>query len=203
MSRSSCAIVAASVLLIAATACAPRAIRGGADTENPSLDVPALSVTLDKADIDYLVEQNSAPLFESRFWKREVEGAAEPPVFAIWPIENATTQHLGDQMLTLLSAMETSLVNSGDVRVVARARQRELAREIGIQQGAIYDQASAQRLGRQLGARYFLTGKITSVDERHEKARRVQYSLFVQIIEIETGLIKFQNEASRSKALKR
>ena len=199
-------VVIASALVIAAVAtaaCAPRAIRGGADTENPSLDRPALSVSLDKADIDYLVAQNNDLLFESRFWIRDVEGASKPPVLAIWPIENATTQHLGDQMLTLLSALETSLVNSGDVRVVARAAQQDLAHEIGIQQGAIYDQASAQRLGRQLGAQYFLTGKITSVDERLKNTRRVQYSLFLQVIEIETGLIKFQNEASHSKALKR
>jgi hypothetical protein len=87
--------------------------------------------------------------------------------------------------------------------MVARSQQQALAREIGIQQGAIYDQASAQRLGRQLGAQYFLTGKVTSVDERLKKTRRVQYSLFLQVLEIETGLIKFQHEAARSKALKR
>ena len=206
MPRSLFSIVVASALpiaLLGTAACAPRAMRGGEGTENPGLDQPALSVTLDKADIDYLVAQNSGPLFESRFWRDDVVGAAEPPVVAIWSVENATTQHLGDQMLTLLSTLETSLVNSGDVRMVARSQQQALAREIGIQQGAIYDQASAQRLGRQLGAQYFLTGKVTSVDERLKKTRRVQYSLFLQVLEIETGLIKFQHEAARSKALKR
>ena len=68
-------------------------------------------------------------------------------------------------MLTLLSSIETALVNTGDVIVVDRASQESLAREIGIQQGAIYDPSSAQRLGRQLGAQYFFTGKITSIDE--------------------------------------
>jgi len=122
-------------------------------------------------------------------------------VVAIWPIQNATTQHLDDQMLTLLSSIETALVNTGDVRVVDRSRQEALAREIGIQHGAVYDPASAQRLGRQLGAKYFFTGKITSVDERLSNMRRVQYSLFLQVIEIETGLIQFQNEVTRTKAL--
>jgi len=41
-----------------------------------------------------------------------------------------------------------------------------------------------------------------AVDERLQKTRRVQYSLFIQIIEVETGLLKFQNESARSKALK-
>ena len=89
------------------------------------------------------------------------------------------------------------------VQVVAKARQAELAREIGIQQGATYDQSQAALLGRQLGASYFVTGKLTSVDERLDDTRRVQYALFLQILDIETGLVKFQNETARSKALKR
>ena len=105
-------------------------------------------------------------------------------------------------MTTLLSSIETTLVNSGDVRVVNRQRQAELAREIGIQHSEYYDPATAQEIGRQMGAQYFVTGKLTSVEEKIQKARRVQYMLFIQILEIETGLIKFQNESARSKALK-
>jgi penicillin-binding protein activator len=183
--------------------CAARAIRGGEGTANPNLDRPALSVTLDRDDITYLVDDYLKRLEASPFWQKTIKGAPEPPVVAIWPIQNATTQHLDDQMLTLLSSIETALVNTGAVRVVDRSRQEELANEIGIQHGAIYDPKTAQRLGRQLGAQYFFTGKITSVDERLNKLRRVQYTLFLQVIEIENGLIRFQSEVARSKALQR
>ena len=111
--------------------------------------------------------------------------------------------HIDDQMATLLSSIETSLVNTGDVRVVDRARQEALVREIGMQQGAAYNPSSAQRLGEQLGVQYFFTGKISSVDEKLKNVRRVQYSLFLQVIEIETGLIEFQNEVTRSKQIKK
>jgi len=30
----------------------------------------------------------------------------------------------------------------------------------------------------------------------------VQYTLFLQVLDVETGLIRFQNEVSRSKAVK-
>jgi hypothetical protein len=189
-------------LLAFSLACAPRAMRGGEGTENPNMDAPAMSTQLDRADIQYLVDRNLDALYESRFWRGEVEVAAKQPVMAIWPIENRTSEHLEDQMLTLLSSIETSLINSGDVQVVARERQAELAREIGVQQGAIYDPSAAARLGRQLGAKYFVTGKLTAVDERLQGTRRLQYTLFVQILEIETGLVKFQHETTRSKALK-
>lgn len=188
-------------LVAGGAGCAARATRGGEGTANPDLDRPALSVTLDRDDITYLVADYLKRLEVSPFWQESVRGASKPPVVAIWPIQNATTQHLDDQMLTLLSSIETSLINTGRVLVIDRSSQESLAREIGVQQGSAYDPRTAQRMGRQLGAQYFFTGKITSVDERLNKTRRVQYTLFLQVIEIETGLIRFQNEVARSKAL--
>jgi penicillin-binding protein activator len=191
--------VAAAVVIFAG--CSPKAIRGGEGTARPDLDRPAMSVTLDRDDITYLVADYLEKLEASAFWQQTIKGAPQPPIVAIWPIQNATTQHLDDQMLTLLSSIETALVNTAAVQVVARSRQEELAREIGVQQDRVFDPTSAQRLGRQLGAQYFFTGKVTSVDERLSNKRRVQYTLFLQVIEIETGLIRFQNEVARSKAL--
>lgn len=198
------ALAACVAALFAATlaGCAAQAYRGGPGTDRPDMDRPAMSVTLDRDDITYLVDNYLRGLEASPFWQGTVRNSVKPPVVAIWPIQNATTQHLDDQMLTLLSSIETALVNTSSVTVVDRSRQADLADEIGIQQGAIFDRSSAQRLGRQLGAKYFFTGKITSVDERLNNMRRLQYSLFLQVIEIETGVIRFQNEVTRSKALK-
>lgn len=190
------------LLLLPVLACAPQAMRGGEGTENPDLDRPALSVQLDREDINYLVADYLKALQASRFWQEVVE-KKDRPLVAIWPITNETSQHIDDQMSTLLSSIETALVNTGDVRVVDRARQEALIREIGMQQGAAYNPASARRMGQQLGVQYFFTGKISSVDEKLSGLRRVQYSLFLQVIEIETGIIEFQNEVTRSKAVKK
>jgi TolB-like protein len=189
-------------VLLVELACAPRAMRGGEGTTNPDMDVPAMSVELDREDINFLVGRFLDGLEDSRFWQRTVEGA-DRPLVAVWPIANHSSLHIDDQMATLLSSIETALVNTGDVRVVDRARQQNLIAEIGMQQGAAFDPESAQRFGKQLGVRYFFTGRITSVDERLSRSRRVQYTLFMQVIEIETGIIEFQHEVTRSKALRR
>lgn len=189
-------------LLVTLVACAPRAMRGGEGTANPDMDVPAMSVELDREDINFLVGEFLSRLEASRFWQRTVE-SSDRPLVAVWPISNQSSIHIDDQMTTLLSSIETALVNTGDVRVVDRSRQSALINEIGMQQGAAFDQSSAQRLGKQLGVRYFITGRITSVDERIQRTRRVQYSLFLQVIEIETGIIEFQSEVTRSKAIRR
>jgi hypothetical protein len=80
---------------------------------------------------------------------------------------------------------------------------RRLIDEIRRQGSAMFDPSTTQRVGRQLGAQYFVTGRITSVDEKLSNVRRLQYSLFLQVLEIETGLVTWQNEVTRSKSLKR
>lgn len=197
------AVLVSVALLTAAGGCGgTKAVRGGAGTDNPALDEAALSVKLDRADIEYLVSENIKALSRSRVWNNTIETAPQPPVVAVWSIQNATSQHIEDQMATLLSSIETYLVNSGDVRVVSRERQQKLVNEMRLRQSDIYDPQTMGQFGRQLGAQYFVTGKISSVEERLEKTRRVQYSLALQVLEVETGVIVFQNEAARSKAVK-
>jgi TolB-like protein len=161
-----------------------------------------MSVTLDLADIEYLVSENTKALSASPLWTKTIMRAPAPPTVAIWPIRNATSQHIDDQLAAILSSIETFLVNSADVRMVSRENQRELIEELRSRQADIFDPATIGKLGRQLGAQYFVTGKVTSVEERFRRTRRVQYSLILQVLEVETARIVFQNEASRSKALK-
>jgi uncharacterized protein (TIGR02722 family) len=197
------AILMSIVLVAGLAGCGPKAWRGGPGTEHPQLDEPAMSVTLDRRDIEYLVSENVKAFQQSPIWNETIIKADAPPFVAIWPLQNATTQHIEDQASAILSSIETHLVNSGRVRMVSRERQAELVSELRLRQSDIYDPATAGKLGRQLGAQYFVTGRITSVDERFKGTHRLQYSLILQVIEVETGLIRFQNEAIRSKALGR
>jgi uncharacterized protein (TIGR02722 family) len=183
-------------------ACQPKAVRGGAGTENPNLDDGAMSTGLDRRDLEYLMRENMQRLFASPLWA-QFKTSRTQPVVAIWPIKNETSEHLDDQLSTLLSDMETEFINSGVVTVVSRERQDEMAREAGIQNTAAFDPAQAAQLGRQIGAEYFVTGKVQAVDERVKDERRVQYSLFMQIIEVETSVVRFQTKTERTKALVR
>jgi PBP1b-binding outer membrane lipoprotein LpoB len=197
-------LVFALILSFFLVSCGPKAMRGGPGTNNAELDQQALSTKLDRMDIEYLVKKNTDALFASPFWKKKIEYSQEnPPVIAILPIQNNTAEHLDDEMQILLSSIETSLVNSGLVNVVSRERQQQMVAELGMQQGTTFDLSSVGRLGKQLGVKYFVTGKLGAVAERMEDMRRMQYNLFIQILEVETSMVKFQNEAVRSKALEK
>jgi len=183
--------------------CKPKAVRGGAGTENPNLDEGAMSTTLDRKDLGDLMKVTLDKLYASPFWA-QISSFPAPVVVAIWPFKNETSEHIDDQLNTLLGDLETELVNSGVVQVVSRERQAEMASEVAVQQNrSIYDPSFAAQISRQIGAKYFITGKVGSVDEFFNKERRVQYTLFVQVIEVETSLVRFQFKAERSKAIVR
>lgn len=200
--RSPILILVALAGLSIAGGCKAKAVRGGPETDNPRLDEAALSTGLDRKDLEYMARSNLEKLFASPLWAQWKMGGQQP-VLAIWPVKNDTSEHLDDQMLTLLSTLETDLINSGIVGVVSRERQSEMVAEVNVQNTAAFDPAMAAQLGKQIGANYFVTGKLQAVDERMNKERRVQYTLFMQIIDVETSLVKFQTQTERTKAIVR
>jgi len=135
-------------------------------------------------------------------WER-TSAMGNTPVVAIFPMRNETSEHIGEQLDTLLSKFETDLVNKSPVDVIDHASQPQLIAELKQQQSSAYNPQRLAQYGRQLGAQYFVTGKVYDVSERVRNERRVQYFMFVQVLDVETGAIKFQNEAKITKGLVR
>jgi PBP1b-binding outer membrane lipoprotein LpoB len=193
------------LLLVAALAvplgCAePQYVR---DTEKEDIDEYTMSLRFDRKDLDRLYKENIDLLLSSKvtkIWEREAAGG-NAPVVAIFPMKNETSEHIGPQLEALLSKFETDLVNKSAANVVSHDTQSELIAEIKRQQSDAYDPTVLARYGRQAGAQYFVTGKVYDSAERVEDERRVQYFMFVKVIEIETGYTMFQNESAITKGL--
>lgn len=172
-------------------------------SENPNLDEMTMSLRFDRKDLEKLYEENIGKLMESSVmeqWKRKANGG-DSPVVAVFPIRNETSEHIRKPLDALISKFETDLVNKTPVDVVSHENQQELIAEVKRQQSAAYDPERLASYGKQLGAQYFVTGKVYDVAERTEGERRVQYFLFIQVLDVETGRIKFQTEAGLTKAL--
>lgn len=184
-------------LLSMATSCGPTYVRG---SDKPDLDEYAMSTGLDKVDLQKLFDENFESLMGSAVvasWR----GQPQPPVVSVFPIANETSEHIRDQLNALLAKMETQLINQGVATIVDHERQSQLIEEVKRQQGGAFNEAQSAQVGRQLGAQYFLTGKVYDSAEKAEGERRVQYFLFMKIVEIETGIVRWQNEANLTKGL--
>lgn len=173
------------------------------DSEKEDIDEYTMSTRFDRKDLDRLYKENIDKMLNSRVlqaWEREA-ATGDAPVVAIFPMRNETSEHIGSSLDTLLSKFETDLVNNSAADVVSHENQPELIAEVKRQQSAAYDPTRLASYGSQLGAQYFVTGKVRDVAETVKGERRVQYFMFVQVIEVATGAIKFQNEAGLTKGL--
>src|SRR5690606_23680083 len=152
------AIFSASSCLVA---CGPKAVRGD---EVEGLDDEAMSTGLDRRDLQKMLHENMVALENSavvRRWEQE-----DRPALAVLTIRNDTSEHIDSALEALISDVETQLINAGHVRVVSVERQGQLIQEIKNQQGDAFNPAQVANWGNQIGARYFITGKVFSTDER-------------------------------------
>jgi TolB-like protein len=186
--------------VVTSTACShnPKAVRG---SDTPGLDHAAMGTGLDRRDLSQMLRENLAAMKTSRVYQVWA-GESRPPV-TVLPIRNETSEHIDSALGALISEVETDLINNAPVRVISIETQKQLMEEIQRQQyseGA-FDPAQVASWGKQLGARYVVTGKVYTTDERTPNARRVQYYLFIRVVSVETSEIMFQNQAAVTKAI--
>jgi len=169
--------------------------------EVEGLDDEAFGTGLDRRDLQKMLSENMEALQKSAVIKRwESE---QKPTLSVLPIRNETSEHVDSALQALISDIETTLTNAGHVRVISVQDQPELIEEVRRQYSDGFDRSQVARWGRQVGARYFVTGKVFSTDERHEGERRVQYYLFIKVLDAETSELLFQYKTSVTKALVR
>jgi hypothetical protein len=182
--------------------CASREYVRGAD--DPTVDAPAMSTSLDKDDIQrtlmtLLNQLRDSPVMTE--WRVRA-GQGDRSTVAIAPFFNETTEHIDPQLDSMLSETETWLVNSGIARVISQERQADMIRQVEGAQHPVFDPRHIPQYGKQLGVKYFITGKVGASDERTADARRVQYFIFMQVIDTETSEIRWQQRAYVTKAVR-
>ena len=187
------------VVVFAAVGChKPKAVRG---SDTPGLDYQAMGTGLDRRDLSQMLRENLEAMKNSRVY--QVWAGEDRPPVSVLPIQNETTEHIDSALGALITEIETQLLNTAPVRVVSLESQKSLMDEIQRQQHSqgAFDPSQVASWGKQLGARYVITGKVFSTDERAPNARRVQYFLFIRVVSVETGEVMFQNQAAVTKAI--
>ena len=191
-------IVATLSLLCVGCAHHTRAVRGD---DEPGLDAAAMSTGLDRRDLQRMLNENMEKMRTSPVVQRWM--SENRPAVSVLPMKNETSEHIDGPLQALISDVETKLIEWGGVRVISLENQQDLLNEIRRQYSEGFDQSNIAHWGKQIGARYFVTGKVYTTDERVGVQRRVQYYMFMQVIDVETGEILFQNKSNVTKAIVR
>ena len=189
------------LLLLVASALAgcpkPTYVRGD---EVEGFDDQTMGTTFDKRDLDKLMHENLTKFVESGI-ARQWSSDKSRPTLAIYPMANETSEHIGSQLDALMSDIETYMVNTNLVRVVSVERQKQMIREIEKQHGGGFDPNHIAEYNKQLGAQYYITGKVFSSDQAAGGERRVQYFMFMQVIDVATSEVVWQNKAQVTKGI--
>lgn len=138
---------------------------------------------------DHLQKLQSSAAFEHR-------SSQDRPTLAILPIRNRTGADMSGALSALVPDIETHLVNSGKVAVIDRSPGRDRATDTDTDTMELPQLAA---WARKLGARTFLDGALISKSTFSDGKRAVAYTLFLRVVESESGVILFQNWSSLTK----
>jgi PBP1b-binding outer membrane lipoprotein LpoB len=172
------------------------------DSEDPSINSAAMSTSLDKDDMQRSLHKLLNNLRESPVMQKWRAHHSPKDTVAIAPFINTTSEHIDSQLDVMLSETETWLVQSAVASVIDRERQLEMIRAVEGSQHPVFNPARIPQYGKQLSAKYYITGKVGAADERTEDARRVQYFIFMKVINVETSELEWQEKAEITKMVR-
>jgi len=156
-----------------------------------------------KEDFDFVdmrqISQSIADEMISTFLERQ----GEPPIMMIPGIENRTSQYVDTKGLT--DRMRTEIFRSGKAQFVNESRRADLLNEQGYQAANVTPETQVM-IGRQLGAKFMITGSLMEMSQRSPRQVRVSktkenyYKLTLEITDLETGLLAWTTEREFARA---
>ena len=181
-----------------ATGCGKEYVRG---SDDPSVDHAAMGTGLDKVDIQKLLKECLDDLRVHPIMAEWRAAGRKNVTVAVFPFQNDTSEHIDSSLAAILGEAENWLIEGGTT-VIDRQRQNQMIAEVEGSKNPVFNAASIPKYGKQLGVKYYLTGNVQAPSERTEDERRVQYFLFLRIVEVETGAIVWQHKAHVTKMVR-
>ncbi len=124
------------------------------------------------------------------------------PVVFVDRIKNKTTEHIDTEAIT--DTISTRLLRSGKFRFVDMSKVETVRKQLKFQnESGMVDPSKAVAFGRQVGARYMLYGNMSSIVKRSKDVKDVYYKFTLKLMDLETGLIEWQDEKEIRKLRKK
>ncbi|MEI6514490.1 MAG: hypothetical protein WCO77_00810 [bacterium] len=132
--------------------------------------------------------------------------ASRKPILVVMGIENRTDEHIDTKAIT--DTMRTKIINAGKADFVNESRRDNLIKEQGYQLANCTPETRTM-IGKQLGARYMLTGSLVKLTKdtprqvRVSKQEQVYLQLTVEVTDLETGLIAWTTQKERVRSARK
>lgn len=114
-----------------------------------------------------------------------IESNSKKPVVTVGRIRNNTSEHIDTETFT--KDFERELINSGNVRFVHSAIERDDVRDERMDQRDWASAETVKQLREEIGADFILLGSIKSITDQIEGKQTVFYQTDFELINVETG----------------
>ena len=175
-------------LILACPACSKRVEYGDASATE------TLTIDFGSTDLQMIAEKMVHSLLASPSVQQ-----GNRPVVLVSGVGNKTDEHIDTKAIT--DKIRTTLVQSGIVRFVADEVREEVMQELRYQtDSGFVDPETRKRVGRLVGAGYLLMGEITSIRKKAGRDTDLYFKITLNLVELETGLIRWAEEKEIRKA---
>ncbi len=123
------------------------------------------------------------------------------PAVIVGLVSNRTFEHIN--VHTFIKDLERAMLNSGEIKLVASADEREQIREERADMQEWASIQSAKSFGEEYGADFMLRGVLNSILDEEGGERVVYYQADMQLLDIQTNRIIWAGEKSIKKYIKR
>jgi len=186
------------IWLVAGIACAASLGAGCASKVQYGDPTAQETLTIDfgSTDLQMIAEKMVDSLLAS-----SVVQEGDRPVVLVGRIQNRTDEHI--DTTAIADKIRTALLQSGQVRFAAAEVRDQVVRELEYQTASGFvDPDTRKRLGRLVGPGYLLPGQISSVRKQSGRETGLYFLFSLNLVELETGLIRWSAEKEIRKGKK-
>jgi penicillin-binding protein activator len=127
----------------------------------------------------------TSSLTESWLRRHTEASGGESPVVIVGAFRNRTLEHIA--VNTFVKDLERAYVNSGAVRVVATADERQEIRDERADQQENARAETRARMAQESGARYMLQGTIEAIEDREGRERVIYYQIDATLVDLQSS----------------
>lgn len=124
------------------------------------------------------------------------------PVLFVDTVRNKTQEHIDTESVT--DTIVNKLLRSGKFQFVDMSAVEAVEEQFDYQRhSGLVDPNKAAQLGRQVGAQYMLYGNLSSILKQSKKEKDIYYKFTLKMLNLESGLLVWQDEKEIRKSVKR
>lgn len=159
------------------------------------------SINFSSTDLQTTTQKMVGGMLASPAIARVSAGDKQPVVF-FSTIKNETAEHINTGMLA--NTVSTEIINSGKFQFTDMSQVKEMKAQMDYQsESGMVDQATATKMGQQIGAQYMIYGSIADMQSMNKDQQSLFFLITLKMIDLKTGIIIWQDQQQIRKVQKR